>query len=108
MHHAVKLLNLLRNKYIASLVGFVILLLFIDHNDLFVQISRKRQLNELLASKHFYEAKIAQTRKNLDDLQNNAPALERYAREKYLMKKDNEDVFVVVAPAGQKNSSEKQ
>jgi len=102
MHVAVKLVNILRNKYIAALTGFVILMLFIDHNDIFVQLDRRRQLNELLASKRFYEQQIAQTKKNLSDLQNNSAALERYAREKYLLKKDNEDVFVVTPAKPQK------
>ena len=103
MNVAVKLVNILRNKYIAALTGFVILMLFIDHNDIFVQLDRRRQLNELLASKRFYEQQIAQTKKNLSDLQNNSAALERYAREKYLLKKDNEDVFVVTPAKPQKN-----
>ncbi|HYK44640.1 MAG TPA: septum formation initiator family protein [Parafilimonas sp.] len=103
MNVAVKLVNILRNKYIAALTGFVILMLFIDHNDIFVQLDRRRQLNELLASKRFYEQQIAQTKKNLSDLQNNSAALERYAREKYLLKKDNEDVFVVSSAKPQKN-----
>ena len=103
MNVAVKLVNILRNKYIAALTGFVILMLFIDHNDIFVQLDRRRQLNELLASKRFYEQQIAQTKKNLSDLQNNSAALERYAREKYLLKKDNEDVFVVAPAKPQKN-----
>ena len=103
MNVAVKLVNILRNKYIAALTGFVILMLFIDHNDVFVQLDRRRQLNELLASKRFYEQQIAQTKKNLSDLQNNSAALERYAREKYLLKKDNEDVFVVTPAKPQKN-----
>ena len=103
MHVAVKLVNILRNKYIAALTGFVILMLFIDHNDVFVQLDRRRQLNELLASKRFYEQQIAQTKKNLSDLENNSAALERYAREKYLLKKANEDVFVVTPVKPQKN-----
>ena len=103
MHVAVKLVNILRNKYIAALTGFVILMLFIDHNDVFVQLDRRRQLNELLASKRFYEQQIAQTKKNLSDLENNSAALERYAREKYLLKKANEDVFVVTPAKPQKN-----
>jgi len=103
MNVAVKLVNILRNKYIAALTGFVILMLFIDHNDVFVQLDRRRQLNELLASKRFYEQQIAQTKKNLSDLENNSAALERYAREKYLLKKANEDVFVVTPAKPQKN-----
>ena len=103
MHVAVKLVNILRNKYIAALTGFVILMLFIDHNDIFVQLDRRRQLNELLASKRFYEQQITQTKKNLSDLENNSAALERYAREKYLLRKANEDVFVVTPAKPQKN-----
>ena len=100
---AVKLLTVLRNKYVAALTAFIILMLFVDHNDIFVQLDRRRQLNELEASKRFYEQQIEQTKKNLSDLQNNSAALERYAREKYLLKRDNEDVFVVVPAPPQKN-----
>ena len=103
MKLAVQLVKILRNKYIAALTGFIILMLFIDHNDIFVQLDRRRQLNELLASKRFYEQQIEQTKKNLSDLQNNSAALERYAREKFLLKKDNEDLFVVVPSKPQKN-----
>ena len=108
MDRAVKFLKILRNKYIAALIGFTILMLFIDHNDIFMQLDRRRQLNDLLASKRFYEQQIEQTKKNLSDLQNNSAALERYAREKYLLKRDNEDLFVVVPAQEQKNSGEKQ
>ena len=108
MDLAVKFLKILRNKYIAALIGFTILMLFIDHNDIFMQLDRRRQLNDLLASKRFYEQQIEQTKKNLSDLQNNSAALERYAREKYLLKRDNEDLFLVVPAQRQKNSAEKQ
>jgi len=103
MNVTIKLLKILRNKYIAALTGFVVLMLFIDHNDFFVQMDRRRQLNDLLASKRFYEQQIEQTKKNLSDLQNNSAALERYAREKFLLKRDNEDLFLVVPVNGQKN-----
>ena len=83
-------------------------MLFIDHNDIFNQLERKKQLNDMLASKKFYQQQIDQTKKNLADLQNNSAALEKYAREKFLLKKDNEDVFVVSAPNEQKNSEHKQ
>ncbi|MFT4152193.1 FtsB family cell division protein [Parafilimonas sp.] len=90
-------IRLFRNKYIIALTAFAVLMLFIDHNDIFQQLERRRQLNDLLASKAFYEKKIEQTKKNLADLQNNAAALEKYAREKYYLKRDNEDLFVIPA-----------
>ena len=108
MDLAIKFLKILRNKYIAALIGFAILMLFIDHNDIFMQRNRRRQLDDLLASKRFYEQQIKQTKKNLSDLQNNSAALERYAREKYLLKRDNEDLFVVVPAQEQKKSAKKQ
>jgi cell division protein DivIC len=108
MQFTVKFLKVLRNKYIAALVGFVILMLFIDHNDIFVQMNRQRQLNELIASRHFYEQQIEQTKKNLADLQNNPAALERYAREKFLLRRDNEDLFIVTPANSEKKSKDKQ
>ena len=99
---------LLRNKYILTLTVFAVVMLFIDHNDIFNQLERKKQLNDLLASKKFYQQQIDQTKKSLSDLQNNSAALEKYAREKFLLKKDNEDIFVVSTPDNQKNSDNKQ
>jgi cell division protein FtsB len=83
-------------------------MLFIDHNDIFMQIQRRKQLNDLVSSKHFYEQQIEQTRKNLADLQNNSAALEKYAREKFLLKRDNEDLFVISTEDSQKKSAGKQ
>ena len=95
MKIAKRIVAILKNKYLVSLIAFALLMLFFDRNDVFVQLDRTRQLNELTNSKKFYETEIAKTRKELNDLQNNPAALEKYARENFLMKKDNEDVFVV-------------
>ncbi len=100
--------KLIRNKYIISITAFIVLMLFIDRNDFFAQLQHKHQLNELLGSKKFYQEQIDQTKKNLADLQNNSAALEKYAREKFLLKKDNEDVFIVAKENAQKNSNDKQ
>jgi cell division protein DivIC len=108
MVNAKNIINLLRNKYIIALTAFIILMLFIDHNDIFMQLDRRRQLNDLVASKEFYEKQIEQTRKNLADLQNNSAALEKYAREKFLLKRDNEDLFVIPSEESQKNPAGKQ
>jgi len=97
-----------QNKYVITLAAFIVLMLFIDHNDIFLQMDRRRQLDDLLASKAYYEKQIEQTKKNLSELQNNPAALEKFAREKYLLKKDNEDVFVVPVLKNQKNTGAKQ
>ena len=89
------LFTVIRNKYMIALIAFIVLMLFIDRNDFFAQLDRRHKLNALLESKQYYQQQIDQTKKNLADLQNNSAALEKYAREKFLLKKDNEDVFVV-------------
>jgi len=108
MSKALTLIKFFRNKYIIAITAFIVLMMFLDHNDIFVQMDHQRQLKALLSSKKFYEQQIEQTKKNLADLQNNSAALEKYAREKYLLKRDNEDVFVVTSQENQKNTSTKQ
>src|SRR6516225_8857539 len=105
MSSAKIILNVFRNKYIIASTAFIFLMLFIDHNDIFVQLDRQRQLKALLISKNFYQQQIDRTKKNLSDLQNNPAALEKYAREKYLLKRDNEDLFIVTSQENQKKSA---
>lgn len=85
----------LRNKFVLAASGFVIWMLFFDRNDVFTQLQRRSELNELKQSKRYFEKQIAENRKFSKDLQFNASAIEKYAREKYLMKRDNEDLFVI-------------
>jgi cell division protein FtsB len=70
-------------------------MLFFDRNDVFTQMQRRSELNELKQSKAYFEKQIAENRKFSKDLQFNAQAIEKYAREKYLMKRDNEDLFII-------------
>jgi cell division protein FtsB len=99
MQKAKAVFRVLSNKYVIAVILFAVLMLFVDKNDVFVQAQRKKQLNDLLASKKFYEAEIEKTKKNLAEL-GDSSSLEKYARETYLMKKDNEDIFVVDTAAG--------
>ena len=84
-----------RNKYFLSFAAFVLWMLFFDRNDLFTQMERKKELREISRSKEFFAQRIAEDRKFSKDLQFNASAIEKYAREKYLMKRDNEEIFLV-------------
>ena len=87
--------NWLKNKYLVTLVVFVTIMLFFDKNDFFTQNSRRKELRGLEESKEYYTTQIATESKELQALKTNPAALEQYAREKYLMKRDNEDLFVV-------------
>jgi len=85
----------LRNKFLLASAAFVVWMLFFDRNDVFTQMERRSELNELKQSKQYFEKQIAENRKFSKDLQFNASAIEKYAREKYLMKRDNEDLFII-------------
>jgi cell division protein FtsB len=99
MSTASKIFRFVSNKYFIAITVFAVLMLFVDRNNLFEQRQRKQQLNDLIASKKFYQAEIEKTRKSLGDLKDNPAALEKYARENYLVKKDNEDLFIVDSTA---------
>lgn len=85
----------LRNKYLVAIAVFAAIMLFFDKNDVFVQMSRGRQLRELEESKQYYSGQIASEREELEQLKSNPGILEKYAREKYLMKRDNEDLYII-------------
>lgn len=91
-----RLLGLLRNKYFLTATAFVVWMLFFDRNDLMSQYDYSTQVNKLEEEKAFYTAESEKAIKDLDELTTNREMLEKFAREKYLMKKDNEDVFVII------------
>ena len=91
-----KLLSLLKNKYFLSTTAFLVWMLFFDRNDLLSQYEYRSQLQKLEQEKQFYTQEIAKVQKDLDELTTNKDKLEKFAREHYLMKRDNEDVFVII------------
>jgi len=93
-----KFLSLLRNKFFLSTLGFVIWMLFFDRNDMFTQMERRKELRRIEASKEFFQQQISENRNLSKSLQFNASALEKYAREHYLMRRENEDLFIVELP----------
>lgn len=88
--------DLLKNKFFLVTVVFIVWMLFFDKNDLYSQYKQRQQLNKLEQERDFYTKETAQVSKELDELTSNPAKLEKFAREKYLMKKANEDVFVIV------------
>ncbi|WP_076377582.1 FtsB family cell division protein [Mucilaginibacter lappiensis] len=91
-----RLINLVKNKFFLVTMAFLVWMIFFDKNDLFSQYEYRRQVNKLKQERDFYKKEIDQVTKELDELTSNPQKLEKFAREKYLMKKDNEDVYVIV------------
>ena len=86
----------LRNKYVLTLIGFSVWMVFFDDRDVITTHFRQTgELAQLQASKAFYQKQIEQTKAELNQLKEDPMTLEKYAREKYLMKRDNEDLFVI-------------
>src|ERR1700761_1086903 len=91
-----RLIDLFKNKYFLIAAAFVVWMIFFDTNDLFSQYQYHQELSKLKQERDFYQKETAKVAKDLDELTSNPEKLEKFAREKYLMKKDNEDVFVIV------------
>jgi len=90
--------RVLKNKYFLVAFSFLIWLSFFDRNDFITQYSYRSKLHELEKERDYYVEAIVLNRAEINDLLTNPRNLERYAREKYRMKRDNEDVFVFVYP----------
>jgi len=91
-----RLFYLFKNKYFWVTAAFLVWMIFFDKNDLFSQYQYHQQVSKLKLERKFYLDQTAKVSKDLDELTSNPDKLEKFAREKYLMKKDNEDVFVIV------------
>ena len=91
-----KVLKVVKNKFLLTIIGLGVWLTFFDRNDIFTQYSLKQEVNKLEKERNYYLAEIGSNKKNIEELQTNQKSLETFARETYLMKKDNEEVFVIV------------
>ncbi len=91
-----KKLGFVNNKYMITLFLFFLWILFFDQNNLFEQHKYSKEYKQLLKDKEYYLQKIVEDKKRLRELQTNDENLEKFAREHYLMKKDNEDIFIIV------------
>jgi cell division protein FtsB len=94
-----RVIELFQNKYFLCAFAFVVWMLFFDRNDMLSQYEYSSEVQKLETEKAFYEKETAQVRKDLNELTTNLKMAEKFAREKYFMKKDNEDVFVIVREA---------
>lgn len=70
-------------------------MLFFDKNDFFTRQARDKELRKLMQSKSYYKDEIATEQRELERLKSNPAIVEKYAREKYLMKRNNEDLYII-------------
>jgi len=85
----------LRNKYILTILFFVFWIVFLDDYNLITQNQLQNEVEELEYQKDYYTTHIKQDSTELYHLRNTTEKQEKFAREKFLMKKDNEEVFIL-------------
>ncbi|HEV8081278.1 MAG TPA: septum formation initiator family protein [Chitinophagaceae bacterium] len=95
MKYVKKIPAWLRNKYLLTALGFIIWMLFMAENDLPTQWRRVMEFRTLQQSEKNMDKQISDTKHELQLLKTNPSTLEKYAREKYMMKKENEDLYII-------------
>ena len=83
-----------RRKYLITVVAFAVIIGFLDENSLFRSLAYEREISQLKEEIEKYRADYEENTKRLNELNSNPDAIEQVAREKYLMKKPNEDIYV--------------
>lgn len=90
-----KLPKPLRNKFLVTIGLFMIWMAFFDRHSLLTQFSLQSTLQELREKKVYFQAEIQQDSKKQLELSTDDKSLEKFAREEHLMKKDDEDIFII-------------
>lgn len=90
-----KVLRKLNNRYVYATLVFLVVMLFIDQFNLFEQIRLHRSLKDQHQQIEYYENEIKDSKAYLDALQNDTATMEKVAREQYMMKRDNEVVYLI-------------
>jgi len=84
-----------KHKYWITVLIFIAIIGFLDENSMMHRISNIRKINKLHESIREYQADYNENTKKLNELTTNPQSIEKVAREKYLMKKPNEDIYVI-------------
>ena len=91
----IKRLRYLRNKYILTALIFVIYMLFLDDVDIFTILRQRMKYSKLQAEKELVHEKYIRTKTTLEQL-TTIEALEKFAREEKMFKREDEDIFIIV------------
>lgn len=84
-----------RNFYSFTGIAFLVWMIFLDSNDLINRFRMTAKLRSLEHEREYYQEKIKEVEQDRAELMGTTELLEKFAREKYLMKRDNEDIFVI-------------
>jgi len=88
----------MRNKYILTIIIFLIWIVLLDSNNLISRRKEMKNLRKLRADKEYYVQRIEEDKRKLHELKTDDRNLEKFAREQYRMKKADEDLYIVLSP----------
>ncbi|MFL5763287.1 MAG: FtsB family cell division protein [Bacteroidia bacterium] len=91
-----RIIPVLKNKYFLTVVALGVWVIFFDKNDLRTELGLRKDVKKLEEERNYFDREIRSITSDLRELYTNPKTLEKFAREKYLMKRDNEDIFVIV------------
>ena len=83
-----------RRKYLITILGFLVIIVFLDDNSLIQRAKHRAEIETLKSEIKKYRQQFEEGTRKLKELTANPEAMEKIAREKYLMKKPNEDIFI--------------
>ena len=90
-----QVLRKLNNRYVYAILVFLVVFLFVDQFNFFKQRQLSKTLDDQKQQIEYYQNEISADKKYLDALQNDTATMEKVAREQYLMKRDNEVVYLI-------------
>ncbi len=91
-----RLIAIVTNRYFIAPMLLLVWVAFFDSNNIFSQLESRQQLQKLKDEKGYYADKIQEVRANYKELSSDPKTMEKYARERYYMKKQNEEIFLIV------------
>jgi len=83
-----------KHKYLITIVSFLVIIVFLDENSLIQRAKHQQEISTLNSEIQKYRKQFEEDTEKLKELTSNPEAMEKIAREKYLMKKPNEDIFI--------------
>ncbi len=88
----------LRNRYLLTIIIFVIWVVLLDSNNLISQHKETKNLKKLRTERDYYVQRIEEDKRKLHELKTDDQNLEKFAREQYRMKKPDEDLYIILTP----------
>jgi cell division protein FtsB len=94
-----KIPSIFRNKYILTIIIFIIWVALLDSNNLITRYKEMIELHKLKIDREYYIKRIEEDKQKLHELKTDNRNLEKFAREQYRMKKPDEDLYIILTPS---------